>query len=526
LSNLSDKSSSAFSERLLAAWALGLIAFLCTSVLFLSRVAGFHYDEAWAALFSHRIATEPGFWPLAAMSPYTSAWSHYFAALLFKILGTNLFVYRLSGILLVGAGVTLISLALKQLSQARAAAIFPWVMAFFTAAVTNERFVIEINTFHVFCLGLFCWGMSQKFSRTTFSPWISNAAVTIAIVFGLTSHILFLAPALACLTLLFWNETLLRSISARLLAAGVLLVFAAFALHIHLSIPEKDKSVFLLLIAAGGLMGVAFPRLSSWVTRYLQLRFMGPIRALLILASLPTLFFLLFFSEGSWAAAYFNGGHSDERLVLFPLIALAIGFAFSWRAFFFKRKEDPRLRTIFIWILLSWIITTALATKPAPRYFELSLVLLAALFSLALSWMPRKWAVLSFTVWTLSGSLQLAFDYFQPSLAGNIPEQSFRFLFFRDSSDDTINKQALAHFLADSGCGFDQVVSDDPRIMDPLRFLSIGDWKAGADVPKKAACRFGKKVNVERKAQFLPGSVDPNSSRFVMEFGPFILKSI
>ena len=62
-------------------WSLGWVFLIGTHTLFLDQAPGFHYDEAWAALFSQRILKEPGFWPFQAMSPYASAWSHYVAAI-------------------------------------------------------------------------------------------------------------------------------------------------------------------------------------------------------------------------------------------------------------------------------------------------------------------------------------------------------------------------------------------------------------------------------------------------------------
>lgn len=423
------------------------------------------------------------------MSPYTSAWSHYIAAAFFKLFGTSLWVYRASGISLVVAGVFLICMALKNLNQARAAAILPWVAAFFSAAVINHRFVIEINTFHVFCFGLFVWGLSSA------SRWASSLAILSAVVLGVTSHVLFIAPVFACLILAFWDDVFLKDSRKRLIASTGLVLLAGFFLRIHLGVPEKDKSLALLLVAGLCLFGVLFPSPFSKLIRLIRRKIEKPVLALFFLLCAVAGFFLLFFSEGSWAAAFFNGGQSDTRVMIWPLIALGVGFPFSWKKFRTLAQENPIWAKAFAWAALTVILTAVLATKPAPRYFEIPFLILASLFALALAHAPKRWAALALGLWVASGFMQLKMNYFKPALEGNIPERSFHFLFFKDNSSDTLSKQDLARYLADSGCRFDQISSSDVRIMDPLKFLSLGDWRT------RGACRLGTQLVVERKSQ-------------------------
>ncbi|MFL5812145.1 MAG: hypothetical protein ACJ763_01090 [Bdellovibrionia bacterium] len=493
------------------------MALLLTHCLALSWAGGFHYDEAWAALFSHRIATEPGFWPVAAMSPYTSAWGHYVTAFFYKLLGTSLFTYRLSGIALVVAGISLISLALKNMGQVRAAALFPSIIAFFSAAVMNHRFAIEINTFHVFCLGLLAWGLSEKTPS-----WKSEFAIFAAIVFGVTSHVLFLAPAFALLLLSFWYESFLpkndQGNRKRRIAGAALVLLAGFFLRIHLGIPEKDKSFALLLLAILSLMGVLFPQLSSQLIQRIRRYFEIPVRILFLCAGSVALFFLLFFSEGSWAAAFFNGGQSDPRLMIWPLLALGIGIASSWRTLRALFDQDLHWTKAFLWAALTLILTTAMATKPAPRYFEIPFLMLAAVFALALAHAPKRIASLAILIWIFAGTCQLQRNYLGPVVFGNIPERSFRFLVFKDNSSDTLSKQKLAQYLVRSGCKFEQIRSSDVRILEPLKFLSLGDWRPETtDVSR--TCRLGSEVQVERTSQV---SLRPAHA---VEYGPFILYS-
>jgi hypothetical protein len=50
---------------------LALLLGLVLRLLFIAKAPGIHFDEAWAANYAHKIASEPGFWPINAMSPYT-----------------------------------------------------------------------------------------------------------------------------------------------------------------------------------------------------------------------------------------------------------------------------------------------------------------------------------------------------------------------------------------------------------------------------------------------------------------------
>jgi hypothetical protein len=489
----------------------------------LARAGGLHYDEAWAGLFSHRIAREPDFWPIAAMSPYTSAWSHYVSAAFFKLFGTHLWVDRLSGVFLVALGVTGVCLALKSLRQPLAAALLPWIIAFFSAAVINHRFTIEINTFHVFCFGLLFWGFSQKYTRQErqLPRLFADGAIVSGALLGITSHILFLAPAFAGLIWAFLNETFLHDKRARWIAGVPIVLLMGFFLRIHLMIPEKDKSFALLFLGLLSLMGVVFPRLTSSVIRWARGVAWKPIRfAFFIAASIAGLF-LLFFAEGSWAAAFFNGGQSHPAAMLWPLLALGLCAIAGGQELFQQYQQDSRLKAGLAWFALSILLTAVIATKPAPRYFEIPLILLAIFFAYLLSmtltstFFRKRLAIASILIWTIGGALQLELNYFKPTRAESVPEQSFRFLFFRDNSGDTLLKQALVRTLAQSGCRFENIATDDIRVLDALRFLSLGDWPT-----LDGSCQFGKRLFIQRKSQV----GDPAQGSW--DVGAFVIREI
>src|SRR4051812_27297485 len=96
---------------------LGFSLLIATGLFSVFQVPGLHFDEAWAANYAYRILSEPGFWPIDAMSPYTHAWAHYVSAVFFRLFGVNLFVYRAAGIAMIGTGALLAWCALVRSGQ-------------------------------------------------------------------------------------------------------------------------------------------------------------------------------------------------------------------------------------------------------------------------------------------------------------------------------------------------------------------------------------------------------------------------
>ncbi len=494
-------------------WSLGWVFLIGTHTLFLDQAPGFHYDEAWAALFSQRILKEPGFWPFQAMSPYASAWSHYVAAIFFKFLGSHLWVYRLSGTTLVVSGVWLLSKALRRLEEQTAAVILPWVVAFFPSLVMNHRFVIEITTFHVFCLGLLAWGIALQLSssRVKILPLFF---IGISLVLGVTSHILFVAPALGavgCLAL----RGFYPSHSMRFLTSVVSCVLIGFFIHVFLLIPDQLKVATLLLVSFSVLVwSLLFQGRSVRVFRVVQVAF--PFFLILLAIALVL---VLFLAEGTWEASYFNGGQIDLRFIGWStlVLLLSLGFAFSS----IKTLSDLQ-KGVIQFMGLTLVSTALIAVKPTPRYFEIPFILLAVVFSkfLALLSFKRRFALL--LLWIFLGSGHLFFNYFQPLLAKEwIPEKEVSFLFFHDGSSDVLQKQKLARALGDAGCRFDQIVSNDVRVYESLRFLALEDWKVSAT----GSCQSIAKLKVLRMSQYVlkNNSDDTTIMKQLGDLGPFIV---
>jgi hypothetical protein len=271
---------------------VGFFAYFLTHSLFLSQVPGLHYDEAWAANFSALLASGKLGFPLEAMSPYTVPWSHWISAFFFKVFHPSLFWDRFSGVLLSAGGVFLICLSLIREKKLRAASLFVWISAFSLALILNHRFCIEITTFQVFCFGLLTYGLVSK------RGWI----IVTSILLGITSHILFLAPALATwLTLRLHTQTYTRS--QRFWTMTTCLCLLPFLLRVYWKIPEKEKSIALLMLNGVLILDALLPVLGNKMIQTLKQPFLG-IAAVL---SLPCFAFLLFFAEGHWSVRVNHG---------------------------------------------------------------------------------------------------------------------------------------------------------------------------------------------------------------------------
>ncbi|MDR3606432.1 MAG: hypothetical protein P4M08_03515 [Oligoflexia bacterium] len=445
----------------------GLLALAASRLICLSQAPGFHYDEAWAANFAHRIATEPGFWPLAAQSPYTSASGHYIAAAFFRIFGTNLFVYRSSGIALMVAGAFLLMRALRGFGEARAALILPWLLAFSVTLAINERFVIDLTSFHAFCLGLFAFGISLFYRRI---PAWGALWTTLAVLFGVTSHVLFIGVALAALGAILLNRrgngmSRVDSLTIGLCGLGCL----AFFVRIFLNIPEKDKALSLISVTISALALALLPPLRK---RFTHEKFQRGLRYVINALALPGCALLIFFWEGSWALLFFTGTIAYPALIGLNLIAPLLCLV-SYRAI--DRRALPP--GFFDFWALTILITSALAVKPTPRYFEIPLVLGAVFFSMVLARLPKKIGAGITLLWIAASTLVFSINYLRPQIEDSAPKNlSYHFLFFRDGTGDTLNKQRLVQQLSKEGYGPQQVITHDSRLSEELRFLAIGDW--------------------------------------------------
>ncbi|HEY8279526.1 MAG TPA: hypothetical protein VIH99_07885, partial [Bdellovibrionota bacterium] len=333
------------------ALAFGALLLLFLHFYKLGSVPGLHYDEAWAMNYAWRIANEPGFWPLTAMSPYTAPWAHYWAALWMKLLGPSVFVFRASQVFLSLGGIGFLALALPR--GYRTAFLF--MIAAVPALPLNHRFAIELTGFHVFAFGLLCWAISRK----------KVGVAVFAALLGTTAHILFYGVMLGLVAMVLLEAVNLgqRAVAGAMVYFGAM---ALFFLHVMLLIPERGKAAALVLssVAIVGLLLCKGDKWTIWKSVWWK-------RALLVGAAV---FFLngIFFSEGSWSLAISRGviaEGKDGLLVLTSALLYLCIFIWPIEAF------PPALKT---WLFSSFFFLGMMMLKPAPRYFELLFLGLAA----------------------------------------------------------------------------------------------------------------------------------------------------
>ncbi len=469
---------------------MGLAALTVTRLLFLGQLPGFHYDEAWAANFAYRIASEPHFWPLGAMSPYTSAWGHYWSALFFYFFGTSLFVYRASCTSLVVLGDLLLSLALFHFKEKKAACLLPWLLAFTPVLFINERFAIDITSFHVFCLGLLAFALSLIHRGSKKNRWASILIPT-AIIAGVTSHVLFIGVALSVLYASVINRKssplpLSKKLPILLSGVGCLIFF----IHIFLSIPEKDKAFFLIVVSVVSLILFFSPACQAFLCPPRRLR---ALRLAIWLIGAPGWCFLIFFYESSWATLFLTS------VITHPLWIGSALVAPTLTLFFWTRAGKEPINPFMVYFLDFWaltvLFTAALAVKPTPRYFEIPLILGVVFFAIILARLPNRLRVGLCLLWLVSGAILLNLNTLAPlrAEAALLPkDQSYHFMFFRDSTADTLNKQWLVEWLGSRGCSYSQIITNDSRLAEELRFLAISDWQV---VP--TTCPWGANTKIQ-----------------------------
>lgn len=450
-------------------FSLGLLCFFLTHSLCIYEVPGFHYDEAWAAHFSHQIAAGELFWPVHAMSPYTFAWSHWITACVFRIFGTSLEIYRLTGVFFVFLGLLCLCCSLCLWGEKKAALLLPWLFAFFPTTVMNHRFSIEINTFHVFCFGLLSLGLSLAYLTDLAEVRRRRIAflfVFLGIFFGVTSHILFIAPVIA-----LWVILLLYEKKILFYTRFILLSLLPFFISILLNIPEKEKGIFLLLIWFFAFSGIGIKFFLRWRKKIIFFLFM---------LSLPSVGYILFFSIGHWNTL-FNMGRIEKPLLIwvgfcswfFPLIALFLKSISSLKKYYL----------IGLWFMLTLLWTSLIIIKQTPRYYELGLVCFLIVISLILSQsIHQKTWILPFLSFMISGAFQIKENYLEPGRTVGAVESSFQqqilgHFILRDSSTDFLSKQFLVRFLEQRGCTLKDIHCEDTRTWHALLFLSHSDWK-------------------------------------------------
>jgi len=457
----------------------------------LAEIPGLHYDEAWAMNYSWRIASEPGFWPWAAMSPYTAPWTHYWGALFLKVLGPSLWAFRFSQVSLALAGLGFLCFALPRAMRTA----FPFAVLLLPGLVLNHRFAIELTGLHVLAFGVMCFALSKRW-------WV---LACVAALVGTTAHILFYGVVLGLLfAVVTQASSSLDDKKARVAFVAYFLLMAVFFLQVFFAIPEKGKAGALVLSAVGSAALLLVKGERWYVCRSV---WWG--RVLPVLAA-AFIFNALFFGQGFWTASVMTGndvwGFYQGSLSHFLAFLLSLFTLFAV-TFISLKKLEGRLR---VWLFASTFLIGIMMLKPAPRYFEL--VYLALTFSLTglLSeydfdyWIKKAVSVNFFrrlALWfALAFGLTFAINNAQESWARfsspftSVTDTSLRFLFFKDSSRDFLDKQSLVKFLGSSGCKFSDIETHDPRLKETLTALSLGDWK----VEEKKACPY---VYVARKTE-------------------------
>jgi hypothetical protein len=493
------------SKQTLMVLLLGFLALGLTHFIWLSQVAGWHYDEAWAGNYAYRIATEPGFWPSSAMTPYTAAWSHWIAALAFHFFGTTVLVYRATGILEVISGLALVSAALWRKCERSTASLLPWVVAFFPAIVMNHRWVIEMNTLFVLCAGMIVFGLSLE--RT----WRARALIILGVTVGVTSHVLFLAPVLALWFCGFVSGNWGHGADAkgdRMTVSAIAIGLILFFFKVVQTLPPEDqwkaKSLILLsgFILVMQLVEGPLSRMASKMTGTPRFNPLNPplnskmrswTLAVPALLGLILLVPFLIFAEGSWLALFSAGRLQTVYLMGTLYIPVVLAAIFVMKA----PRGTFKIRLEFLaWLPICLLFILVMVVKPGPRYYEIPFLYGATFFAWILSRLKWSQSLCILILWIGFGGAQLGVNYFKPALEQVQIDRDYHLWHFHDSSVDMLPIQRIAKRLSQEGCSYADLEVTDYRLDECLRFLSHGsDW------PESPAheCRFGHKVDVLRQ---------------------------
>lgn len=434
-------------------WALALATYALSHCLFFGNSPGFHYDEAWAANFALKIARNASFWPLEAMSPQTHAIHHYWVAGWFWLFGPSVEVFRSAHVVLGLTGACLVGAALSRLFADRRLA--PWFVLLAgvqPAIVANHRFAIELTSFHTLCFG----GMLYFALRSGRSSRIASALFA---VLGISSHIFFVAPALALImTLLLENPHPSRGTQSAIGLGGLLSL--PVILKLQVALPEKDKAAALMFLFAITLLGVwLLPAARFWTTYHRR------VRSIILAGGCLALPLVVFLFEGTWAMLLQVGSLAVPALAGAGLLAVGYPLASAYKALRGSSDRSPVARIGTFWCCLA-ISSLAVAPKPAGRYFETlfltSLAIITAFWIRSpgkTRWLAASWPVI------LSAQLLL------PASRGNFLDHEIRFLIFRDRTTDFLPKQEALLPLASAGCSASQLASGNPRVDESIAFI-------------------------------------------------------
>ena len=468
---------------------LGFLALLFVHLYRLTLIPGLHFDEAWAANFSVKILSEPGFWPIEAMSPYTSAWSHYVAALFFKFFGINLEVYRLSQLCLSGAGLLFLFLALRRRYGLEASYFFPIAILVLPGIYLNHRFGIELNSMHVFVFGWLLHALTSG----------RRAQAALAVIIGVTSHLLFFAVVIACLAFIIIRNIKLTNRDRAWIVATALLL-APFFFQILQKIPEVKKALLLLVCNFAIVVGFTTP-LYAWLQKRIDAipQPQNWFYWILSFLFLPLLLPLFLFSEGHWTVFLYKGAWNSWPIFGVGLLALIPALVFGSREL--KKRGDH------IFFILVLVFVAAMVPKATPRYFELPMLCLAICVAIGFAHCSLV-ALRRVTLMVAVLSSLLLFTH--QLLPGDTVENKIQFLFLKDESADFLSKQHVAAELGLRGCGISDIRIADFRGGEGLRFLRFGDWpvaKKACEWPQAIWRRASQPVHAPERLLELSGTI-------------------
>lgn len=437
-----------------------LLALIILCIYQLYDRPGFHFDEAWAANYALRIAEEPGFWPWQGMSPYTSPWTHYLAAVFFKVFGVGLLEFRVSQVLLSFVGLAFFSLSLEKIPFAPKSRNAFFLLCLLSPGLwLNFRFAIEVNGFLVACLGIFFWLWADR--RETLCLWVW--------FIGTTSHILFYPVGLS---FLLWQASRQEPLPwKRGHLVALFFLFFGFFLRVAVSVPEKGKA-YALLFSTLGILFLGFSWAQSLWWKFLALFPKRTYLALWLLL-IPFLLNLIFFAQGQWTYALQTGyWHLSFFHGFFWILYWIV---LSYLAF--QGLKLRGLHRIHPEVLLT-VLMGLMMLKATPRYYTLPMIVFFGFAAMGLS-VKKKWIYVCLPLLFHSFYLGWQFQRTVPIYS------AFQFLAWKDSSKDFMNKQLLVKVLGN--CQMSDIESVDFRIRGALLFLARRDW------PKplaKAKCDF------------------------------------
>lgn len=453
---------------------------------------GFHFDEGWAARYSHRIAFEPGFWPLTAMSPHTSPWSHYWTALLFKFFGSSVEVFRASSVILSLASLFLIGLLLILRVSFFSGLAFLAMTATAPVLLHNHRFAIEINSFLPLCFAVLLWGLALWSQRG--AERLAYGLILGSLVFGVTSHVLFLGVPLALLLNVVWVQERIDARQRQLIESTSLLLIPFFIRGLIGSIwPLKSVA---LIVASLGVF--AWSRFFSARVPALIKKHKGTLSTVLIALGLVFFFNFVIFLEGSWTALFAYGSLEQPYLVGTYLI----GPVAIWIAVFIGKKSfsDPRSLAALRFFFFLNLAMGLIMIRPSPRYFEISFLFFFLLLALLLQHLPRKVAGALVLLACGLGLLNIRQNYLLTGEKGRYVQRDFSLGLLTENSMDMMPKTRAVDYVRDQGCRMDR----DARIKDERLGLILRDleWvRVGPPSPNAAPCALGS-FEVIRKAHY------------------------